>query len=115
MPAMKSVERVEKQMAKQKKQAEEKKAAIAIHKLKNDLVGDVRVSHVVNTIMNAALDDEHKHQAAAWKLLVDRILPQSVFEQEVSTGQARNAIQINISTVGSPQTSVIDGEIIDDE
>jgi hypothetical protein len=37
---------------------------------------------VLDSILDAALDDEHKNQAAAWKLLVDRMLPMSYFEKD---------------------------------
>ena len=93
----------------------EKQTAKAIHALKSEMMGSQRLSHVLNKIMDAALDDEHKHQAAAWKIVMDRALPQTVFEQEVSKGQTRNAIQINISTMGqSTSTDIIEGELTDD-
>ena len=111
MAKTKSVQRVERALAKE----EEKKTAAAIHKLKNDLVNNHNIQNVMDKILSAALDDEHKHQAAAWKLVVDRVMPQSVFEQEVTKGQARSAIQINISTMGqSTSTDIIEGEVTDD-
>jgi hypothetical protein len=53
---------------------------------------------VLDSIFNAALDDDHKNQAAAWKLIVDRIVPVSGFEKE-AVGNSRASIQINISGV----------------
>ena len=53
---------------------------------------------VLTAILDAALDDEHKNQAAAWKIVVDRIMPVSSFEKLAGSTQ-RNAIQINISGV----------------
>ena len=103
-----SAEKMEKQIKKEN----EKKTALAMAKLKEDLLESGRLQSVVNTVINAALDDEHKHQSAAWKLLMDRVMPQTMFEQEVSKGQARNAIQINISTMGQP--NIIEGELTDD-
>ena len=38
---------------------------------------------VLDSIFNAAMDDEHKNQAAAWKLVMDRILPVAAFEKEI--------------------------------
>ena len=50
---------------------------------------------VLDAIMNAALDDEHKNQAAAWKLIMDRIAPISGFEKEAGgTGRAKMVIEI---------------------
>jgi len=57
--------------------------------------------------MSAALDDEHKNQAAAWKLVMDRILPVGAFENEVIKDNGRSAIQINITGVGS--TEILEG------
>jgi hypothetical protein len=51
-------------------------------------------------VFDAALDNEHKNQAAAWKLVVDRILPVSAFEQDVLKQAGRSAIQINITGLG---------------
>jgi hypothetical protein len=53
---------------------------------------------VLETIMAAALDDNHKNQAAAWKIVVDRIVPVSGFEKLAGTN-SRNAISINITGV----------------
>ena len=50
---------------------------------------------VLNAIFDAALDDEHKHQAAAWKLIVDRIAPVSSFTE--SSGKKEGGIEIVIS------------------
>ena len=59
-----------------------------------------------------ALDNEHKNQAAAWKLLMDRMLPVAAFEKDVKDS-GRGAIQINISGVNAvdiPSNEVIEGE-----
>lgn len=52
---------------------------------------------VLDSIFNAALNDDHKNQAAAWKLLMDRMLPVTAFEQEVQKNGGKSAITINIS------------------
>lgn len=56
---------------------------------------------VLQTILDAALDDNHKGQQAAWKLIVDRIVPVSAFEQAKS-GNGTPSISINISSIGQP-------------
>ena len=71
---------------------------------------------VLDSIFNAALDDDHKHQAAAWKLIVDRIVPVAGFEKEAGGEKGRNAIQINISGVPGVNVSPIDdSEAVDAE
>lgn len=70
---------------------------------------------VLESIFNAALDDEHKNQAAAWKIITDRILPVSGFDKSIQ-GQAGAAININITGLESPKVDfedAIDGEFTD--
>lgn len=69
---------------------------------------------VLDTILNAALDDGHKHQAAAWKIVTDRILPVGVFEQDVlgPGGGNRPSVNITITGVGGIASEVIEGEVI---
>ena len=55
---------------------------------------------VLDTILNAALDDDHKHQAAAWKIVTDRILPVGLFEKDVLGTGGRPSVNITISGVG---------------
>ncbi len=66
---------------------------------------------VLDAIFNAALDDDHKNQAAAWKLVMDRVAPTALFEKEIIKEGGRSAIQINITGVGS--TEVSSGDVID--
>ena len=71
----------------------------------------------LETIFDAALDNEHKNQAAAWKLIMDRMLPVGAFEKDVVKDAGRNAIQINITGVGTVDVAdneVIEGEIVDE-
>lgn len=75
---------------------------------------------VLETIFDAALNDDHKSQSAAWKLIVDRILPVSGFDKLAGT-TTRSAITVNISGVpgielSSPNESLEgDFETIDKE
>jgi hypothetical protein len=62
---------------------------------------------VLDSILNAALDDDHKNQAAAWKLCMDRLLPVSYFEKDKASG-GKSAINISITGVGG-ETTVISG------
>jgi hypothetical protein len=53
---------------------------------------------VLEVIFEAALNDEHKGQQAAWKLIVDRIVPVSGFDKLAGTN-TRSSITVNISGV----------------
>ena len=68
---------------------------------------------VLEKIYDAALDDDHKNQSAAWKLLMDRLLPLSHFEKD-KEGGGRPAVSITITGVGG-ETTIIDNEQQDAE
>ena len=53
--------------------------------------------NVLQKTINIALDDNHQHQMAAIKLLMDRALPTSFFENKDNTGPAGSGIVINIT------------------
>ena len=94
--------------------------AAIINEYKGRMLTSPKSRKVLESIFDAALNDEHKHQAAAWKLIVDRIVPVGAFEKDVVKGAGKSAIQINITGVGGETTvvsneeqEVLDGEIID--
>ena len=71
----------------------------AIEEFKARLIASPKSRKVIDSILNAALDDEHKNQAAAWKLLMDRMLPMSYFEKDKEGGN-RPSVNITISGIG---------------
>mgnify|MGYP005998793369 CR=1 FL=1 len=88
-----------------------------INEYKARMLASPKSRKVLDTIFNAALDDNHKGQQAAWKLIMDRIAPTAAFEKEIIKENGRSAIQINITGVGSTEVSsgdVIDGEIVNE-
>ena len=87
--------------------------ASAIEEFKARLMASPKSRKVLDSILDAALDDEHKNQAAAWKLLVDRMLPMSYFEKD-KAGGSRPSVNIVISGVGESVT-IDDNNIIDME
>ena len=98
--------------------------AALINEYKSRMLASPKSAKVLESIFNAALDDEHKNQSAAWKIIVDRIMPVGAFEKEVLKDGGRNAIQINItgltgaevtSTQGSVNGVPEDQDIIDGE
>ena len=91
--------------------------ADAIKEYKARLLASPKSRKVLDSILNAALDDDHKNQAAAWKLVMDRILPVAAFEKDIVKDGGRNAIQINITGVGAVdvgEPTVIEGEVVDE-
>ena len=90
--------------------------AAIINEYKLRMLNSPKSAKVLEAIYDAALNDEHKNQAAAWKLIMDRVLPVSAFET-AKQGGGTPQISINISSVGSPIVSAaqdtIDIEDID--
>lgn len=88
--------------------------AAIINEYKARMLASPKSREVLETIFRAALDDDHKHQAAAWKLVMDRVAPIAAFEKDVVKDGGRSSIQINITGVGgthiNPNVSTIDGD-----
>ena len=92
--------------------------AAVINEYKARMLASPKSRKVLDAILNAALDDDHKNQAAAWKLCMDRLLPVSYFEKDKASG-GKSAINISITGVGGKTTIIsgndepIDGEYTD--
>ena len=98
--------------------------AAIINEYKARMLASPKSRKVLDTIFEAAMDNDHKNQAAAWKLVMDRILPVAAFEKDIVKDGGRNAIQINITGVGAvdipeptvvtSDDTVIEGEVVDE-
>ena len=91
--------------------------AAIINEYKLRMLNSPKSAKVLEAIYDAALNDEHKNQAAAWKLIVDRIVPVSAFEA-AKQGNGAPSISINITGLNQPNgvttvSSVSDEDIID--
>ena len=95
--------------------------AAIINEYKARMLASPKSRKVLETIFDAALNDEHKNQAAAWKLVMDRVLPVAAFEKDVVKSSGKNSISINITGVGATTISsesndeddYIEGETVD--
>ena len=96
--------------------------AAVINEYKARMLASPKSRKVLDSIFDAALNDEHKNQAAAWKLVMDRILPVAAFEKDIVKGSGKNSISINITGVGATsitstsnddEEDYIEGEVID--
>lgn len=67
------------------------------------------VPKVLEKVVSAALDDEHKNQAVAQKLVMDRLLPISTFEKKFDN---RESITIRVSVIDKAPEA-IEGEVIE--
>jgi len=91
--------------------------ASIINDYKARMLASPKSRKVLDSILDAALNDDHKNQAAAWKLLMDRMLPVSYFEKDNAQG-GRPAVSITISGIGDAKVTendIIDAEVINDE
>lgn len=81
--------------------------AAIINEYKIRMLNSPKSAKVLEAIYDAALNDEHKNQAAAWKLIVDRIVPVSAFEQ-TKQGGGTPSISINITGLNSPAVETLE-------
>ena len=77
--------------------------------LKQTLLEHPDVPKVIETVIRTALDDNHKNQTAAQKILMDRMLPIGTFEK---AADSREKINIVINTI-RPEKETIEGEVIE--
>jgi hypothetical protein len=90
-----------------------KGTAAIINEYRDRMLNSPKSEKVLQKIMDAALQDEHPHQAAAWKIIADRIIPVSAFDQAKQSGSMPQ-ISINISSLGTPKVETVD-EVTDIE
>lgn len=85
-----------------------------INEYKIRMLNSPKSAKVLEAIYDAALNDDHKNQAAAWKLIVDRIVPVSAFEATKSGG-GTPSISINISGLTSTTVEAVEETTYDVE
>ena len=81
-----------------------------IDEYKARMLNSPKSAKVLETILNAALDDNHKNQSAAWKLVVNRIIPVSAFEQTKQSSGAPT-VSINIMGLGQATTTIAEDDV----
>ena len=72
--------------------------------MKQTFVDHPDVPKVREKVVSAALDDDHKNQAVAQKILMDRILPISTFDKGTDF---KERINVTISTIPIKDEKVI--------
>lgn len=81
--------------------------AAIINDYKLRMLNSPKSAKVLEAIYDAALTDGHPGQTAAWKLIVDRIVPVSVFDTSKQSGQMPQ-ISINISGLNDPKVNTVE-------
>jgi hypothetical protein len=71
------------------------------------MLASPKSAKVLEKIYEAALDDGHKNQSAAWKLVMDRLLPLSYFEKN---GAQSGRASVNIVITGVNGDTTVIGE-----
>lgn len=87
--------------------------AAIINEYKSRMLTSPKSTRVLESIFDAALNDDHKNQAAAWKLVMDRVLPTSYFEKDAA-GSSKGGINISITGVGGEKTIISGGPVIEE-
>ena len=83
-----------------------KGTAAIINDYRDRMLNSPKSAKVLEAIFDAALDPDNKNQAAAWKLVIDRVAPISSFD--VSKGSNASMPQISINISGLSNTTVVD-------
>lgn len=78
-----------------------------INDYRDRMLTSPKSAKVLEAIFDVALDKEHKHWAAAAKLVTDRIVPMSVFDAKANTGGAPT-ISINITGLNTPTVETVE-------
>lgn len=86
--------------------------AAIMNEYKTRMLASPKSRRVLDKVFEVALNDEHRHQAACMKMIMDRVAPVGSFEREVVRSGGKNSINITIS--GVPGVS-IEGERREDE
>jgi hypothetical protein len=90
-----------------------KGTAAIINDYRDRMLNSPKSAKVLEAVFNAALQDGHPHQAAAWKLVMDRVVPASAFDTAKQSNGVPQ-ISINISSIGTPKIERMD-DVIDVE
>jgi len=85
------------------------KAIMDEYKLR--MLNSPKSSKVLEKVYEVALTDGHPGQLAAMKLVMDRIVPSSMFDATKASGSAPT-ISINISSLGTPKVERME-DVID--
>lgn len=84
-----------------------------INDYRDRMLTSPKSAKVLEAIFDAALDNENKNQAAAWKLIIDRVAPLSAFDPK-GAGSSVPQISINISGLTNPTAAIQTVEDITD-
>ena len=82
-------------------------------KMQRALIDHPDRTKVIETVYRAALDDDHKHQAAAMKLIMDRALPISFCDKPSDIRQSINVVITGVKPRSGGE--VVEAEPINDE
>lgn len=90
--------------------------AAIINEYKARMLASPKSEAVLAKVFAVALDDEHKHQAACMKMVMDRMLPISYFEKDKGS-KGIGGVKIVIEDAGAVNISSGDveeqGEVVD--
>lgn len=86
--------------------------AAILNEYKARMLASPKSEAVLESIFDAALNDDHKNQAAAWKIVTDRMLHVSHFEKDRMGGSGRS-IEVNLNFDSAPSVTVDKEEAID--
>lgn len=88
--------------------------ATILNEYRNRMLTSPKSRKVLDKVFEVALKDDHPHQAAMLKLVMDRIVPAGALANIAGASGGRSAITINITGIGEAsvggESDVIEGE-----
>ena len=97
------------------KELTKREQSAALREYRQRLLLHPKSAKLIETIFDAAFNDDHKNQAVAWKIITDRVMPLAGFTAD---GKQQASVNINITGIGSDNSNpgvVIDGEYDNDD
>lgn len=79
-----------------------------INEYRDRMLNSPKSAKVLEAVFNAALQDGHPNQAAAWKLVMDRVAPLSAFDVSKGSSNGIPSISINISGLTNPSVETLE-------
>lgn len=89
--------------------------AAIMNEYKARMLSSPKSRKVLDKVFEVALNDEHKHQAACMKMVMDRIAPLGSFEADGKRGKGAGGINITITGVSSAAVDGTDVKEIEGE
>ena len=98
---------------KRKKRGRPKGEVAIMNDYKARLLASPKSEAVLHTILDVATDPEHKHWPSATKLIVERLMPQSMFEDKLGGKSREISINLNFADPSAAKVRKAEDDAVD--